>query len=126
MNYFGTIIEESLSDASILEGVKILSTKVEPITPRHQTPWLKQWTLHKVEVEESKAREFAQKASLYLDYSHKGAWYADFRNDLQHYIIFKDKIFLVQKGDREGYEQAKQYGLDLGIPQHQMGFPQNL
>jgi len=126
MNYFGTIIEESLSDASILEGVKIISTKVEPITPGHQTPWLKQWTLHKVEVEETKAKEFAQKVSLYLDYSHKNAWYADFRNDQQHYIIFKDKIFLVQKGDREAYEQAKKYGLDLGIPEHQVDFPQNL
>ena len=92
MNYFGTIIEESLSDASILEGVKVLSTKVEPVTANHQTPWLKQWTLHKVEVDEAKAREFAQKVSLYLDYSHKSSWYADFRNDKSHYIIFKDKI----------------------------------
>ena len=126
MNYTGTIIVESLLDAGVLAQVKILSTKVEPVTPAHHTPWLKKWTLHKVEIAEEAAKEVAQKISLYLDYSHKSAWYADFRNEAQHYIIFKDKIFVVKKGDKPGYEAVQNYGLSLGIPKHQVDFPQNL
>lgn len=38
MDYKGIIIEESLEDKSVLDEVKIVDTKVEPITPRHKTP----------------------------------------------------------------------------------------
>lgn len=126
MDYTGTIIEESLLNPSVLSGVKVLSTKVEAVGPGHQTPWLKQWTLHRVEVPEAKAREVAQKLSLSLDYGHKNAWYADFKNSESHFIIYKDKIFIVSKGDRAGYAAAKNYGLALGIPVHQVDFPENL
>jgi hypothetical protein len=45
-NYRGTIIEESLDNKDVLKKVQILNTKIEGITDKHQTPWLKQWTLH--------------------------------------------------------------------------------
>lgn len=67
MNYKGIIIEESLQDASLLKEVKILNTKVEPITPEHKTPWLKQWILHTVEIPEEKAQEIAEKISQSFD-----------------------------------------------------------
>ncbi len=57
MNYKGVIIEESLEDKAVLGQVKIVDTKVEPITPRHKTPWLTQWTLHTVEVPEADAQK---------------------------------------------------------------------
>lgn len=43
MNYKGVIIEESLTDNSVLGDVNIVSTKVEPVTEHHKTPHLKQW-----------------------------------------------------------------------------------
>lgn len=46
MNYKGVIIEESLNNKDVLENITALSTKIEPINEKHQTPWLKQWTLH--------------------------------------------------------------------------------
>lgn len=52
MNYKGVIIEESLQETSVLKEVTILSTKVERVTPKHKTSWLKQWTLHTVEIGE--------------------------------------------------------------------------
>lgn len=105
-----------------MSGVKILDTKVEPITEKHKTPWLKQWTLHKVEAEESKAGELALAISQTLDYSHKDAWYADFKNDKWHYIIFKDKIFKIGRNNTKGYGEAKAYGISLGIPEYQVDF----
>lgn len=122
MNYKGTIIEESLKDKSILSEIKILNTKIEPVTGKHQTPWLKQWTLHKVEIPENKAEKVAGEISKVLDYSHKSAWYADFKNPEWHYIIFKDRVFKIGRGDEVGYRKAKEYGMSLGIPKHQVDF----
>ncbi|MBM2820391.1 MAG: hypothetical protein HW405_151 [Candidatus Berkelbacteria bacterium] len=122
MNYIGTIIEESLEDKSILENVKILSTKVEDVTEKHQTPWLEKWTLDKVEVEESKVDEVSQKISESIDESHDHPWYADYKNKDWHYIIFPHKIFKIARADASGYAAAKRYGISLGIPEYQVDF----
>ncbi len=53
--FYGTIIEESLEDKTPLDYMEIISTKVEPITDKHKTPWVNQWTLHKVEIDADKA-----------------------------------------------------------------------
>ena len=54
MPYRGVIIEESLEDKDVLKEVRILSTKVEPVTEKHKTPRIKQWTLHTVEIPEDR------------------------------------------------------------------------
>jgi len=119
-NYFGTIIEESLDDQSVLKKVKIISTLVKKVNDKHKTPWLKQWTLHKVEVPTDKAGEIAEEISRALDKKH--AWYADFRNNTNHYIIFLNKIFFVDRTSQKQYDEAKDYGLALGIPEYQVDF----
>jgi hypothetical protein len=118
----GTIIEESLEDKSILDKLKIVSTKIEPITDRHQTPWVAQWTLHKVEIESNKAVSVAEELSKVIDHSHKSSWYADFKNEDTHYIIFRDKVFKIDRTNIEEYAEATKYGLTLGIPDYQLGF----
>ena len=122
MIYKGVIIEEGLNNTSILKDVSILETKVETVTPEHQTPWLKQWTLHTVEVPEEKAEDVAEKLSKSLDYSHNSSWYADFKNDKYHFIIFQDKVFKIKLDDAEGFKEAKRYGISLGIPEYQVDF----
>lgn len=119
-DYKGVIIEESLEKKDILRKVKILSTKVEKVIERHQTPWIAEWTLHTVLVPENKAGEIAEEVSKSLDSKHP--WYADFKNDTHHYIIFRDKVFFIDKKSREQYDEAKQYGISLGIPEHQVDF----
>jgi len=120
MNYKGTIIAESLENKDILRDVKILDTKVEVVIEEHKTPWLKQWTLHTVEIPEDQAKSFAEKISKALDSKH--SWYADFKNETNHYIIFKNKIFFIDKQNKEQYDEAKKYGLSLGIPEYQVDF----
>ena len=119
-NYFGTIIEESLDDKSVLKKVKVISTLVEKVNDKHKTPWLKKWTLHKVEVPEASAEETAAAISHSMDKKH--AWYADFRNQTHHYIIFLNKIFFVDRDSQKQYDAAKDYGLALGIPTYQVDF----
>lgn len=120
MDYKGVIIEESLENKDILKDVKILETKVEEVTEEHKTPWIKQWTLHTVEIPENQAKDVAEKISEALDSEHD--WYADFKNDTHHYIIFRNKIFFVDKQSKEQYDEAKKYGISLGIPEYQVDF----
>jgi len=121
--YRGVIIDESLVDKRALEQVRVLSTVVETITPEHATPWLKQWTLHTVEVPDDRIMEVVAALSRSLDAEHGGSWYADFKDDLWHFIVFKGKIFRVDLSDpAAGYRPVKEYGRGLGIPEHQLDF----
>jgi len=121
-NYAGTIIEESLENKDVLKRLNITSTKIEKVTDEHQTPWLSQWTLHAVEIPENEAEAIAKKISDCLDYSHGSSWYADFKNDRFHYIIYRGKIFKIDLRNPLLYKDAKQYGMSLGIPEYQVDF----
>lgn len=120
MNYKGVIIEESLENKDVFKDVAILSTKVEEVTEEHKTPWLKQWTLHTVEIPENKGEESSKKLSQALDSEH--AWYADFKNDQFHYVIFRSKVFKVNRSKPEEYNEVTKYGISLGIPDYQLDF----
>lgn len=121
MNYKGVIIEESLGDKSILKKVKVIGTKVEHITPEHKTPWLKQWTLHTVEIPEEKSVQIAQEISKSFDPQHPD-WYADYKNGKYHLIIYSGKIFKVDLQNPVLYKDAKAYGVSIGIPEYQVDF----
>jgi hypothetical protein len=121
MNYKGVIIEESLQDASVIKELKVLETKIEPITPEHKTPWLKQWTLHTVEIPEEKAEEVAEKISKSFDKGHLD-WYADYKNNKYHFIIYAGKVFRVDLANPVLYKDAKKYGISIGIPEYQVDF----
>ena len=121
MTYRGVIIEESLEDKSFLKEVRILETKIEPITPEHKTPWLKQWTLHTVEIPEENADKIALKISRSFDKKHF-SWYADYKNDKYHFIIYANKIFKVDLASPILYKDAKMYGISIGIPEYQVDF----
>ncbi|HEY4502851.1 MAG TPA: hypothetical protein VJC14_00215 [Candidatus Paceibacterota bacterium] len=123
--FTGTIIEESLEDKSVLDGIKITSTKVESITEKHKTPWVKQWTLHKVEIEPNEAQSIARQLNKALDSEHLHSWYADFKNENTHFIIFRDKVFKIDRTKEEEYAEATKYGLTLGIPDYQIDFQKN-
>ncbi|MFA5303368.1 MAG: hypothetical protein WC393_02420 [Candidatus Nanoarchaeia archaeon] len=123
MDFKGVIIEESLKDKEILKSVTILNTEVEKVTDEHQTSWLKRWTLHTIIVPEEMADKFAKKLSESLDDEHN--WYADFKNDSTHYIIFKNKVFKIDR-KRNEYEKVVKYGSSLGIPDYQLDFSSEL
>lgn len=119
-NFKGVIIEESLEDKDVLQKVKIMKTKIEQVTEKHKTPWIKQWTLHVVEIPENQANKVAKELSILLDRAH--AWYADFKNNSYHYIIFRNKVFKVDRSKPEQYGKVTTYGISLGIPDYQLDF----
>ena len=120
--FVGAIIEESLEDPSVLDEVEILRTSVEPVTPQHQTTWAEQLTLHEVQVPGDRADAIAQRLSDAIDREHPHAWYADFRDEKIHFVVFRDKVFRVDRSVQEDYVRAVSYGRSLGIPERQLDF----
>lgn len=121
MAFNGVIIEESLADKSVLNDVNTISTKVAPVTERHKTPWVKQWTMHTVEVADDKAAEVADKISKALDKDHD--WYADFKTETEHHVIYTGKVFhITDHRDKRQYDEATAYGVSIGIPDYQVDF----
>jgi len=119
-NFNGVIIEESLENKDVLQKVKIIKTKVEKVGEKHKTPWIKQWTLRTVEIFANQADEIAEELSKSLDSERN--WYADFKNGKFHYIIYRNKVFRVDRSKPEQYKKAVEYGLLLGIPDYQLDF----
>lgn len=125
MTFNGIIIEESLTDNSVLNDVNIISTKVEPVTEKHKTPWVKQWTMHTVEIPTDKVDEVAKKISKALDKEHD--WYADFKTETEHFVIYTDKVFhITDRTDKKQYDEATEYGISIGIPDYQVDFSPHL
>jgi len=116
------IIEESLENKSILGELRILETEVEKVTDRSKTPWLKLWTKHTVEVPEADAQAVAERLARIIDRKHGGSWYADFKNQRFHYIIFRDRIFKVDRRSKQQYDEVNRFGEALGIPSYQLDF----
>jgi hypothetical protein len=119
-NFIGVIIEESLENKDVLGKVKIIETNIEQVTEKHKTPWIKQWTLHTVEISGNQADIVAEELSKSLDSEHN--WYADFKNDKTHYIIFHGRVFKIDRASKEQYDEAAKYGISLGIPDYQVDF----
>lgn len=122
--FIGVIIEESLEKKDILKRLRIIKTKIEKVTKRHKSPWLKQWTLHTVDIPEDQAEAVAKELSASLDPKHE--WYADFKNEKTHFIIFRDRVFKIDRTRKEQYEEATKYGISLGIPDYQVDFAPNV
>lgn len=118
--FTGIIVEESLNDKKILKKLKIVKTEVEAVSEEHKTPWITKWTMHSVEIADDKAETVAEELSKVLDSEHD--WYADFKNDKTHYVIFRNKVFKVNRSKPEQYKQVIKYGVSLGIPDYQLDF----
>lgn len=117
-NYKGDIIEESLKNKGVLKGINIISRRVEEVTDEHQTPWLSQWTLDTIEVAENEAESLAEKLGKALDAEH--GWYIDYRNDKYHFVIFRDKVFKLDRNNKSDYDEMIKYGLSIGTPDYQL------
>ncbi len=120
MDYKGIIIEESLTDSSILKELQILEKEVEEVTEESNTPWLEKWTMYTVLIPEEKIEQYAQILSKQIDQNHCSDWYCDFKNEKYHYVIFSNKVFKLDRLKKEDYTCMKEYALKLGLPEYQL------
>ncbi len=72
------------------------------------------------DIKEEEADEIAEEIRKSLDKEHE--WYADYKNEATHYIIFRDKVFKINRTRKEEYQEATDYGVSVGIPDYQVDF----
>lgn len=120
MDYKGCIIEESLSDISIIGELEIVDTHISKTTAEDETPWLDRWTLQTVIIPENKVEEYCNRLSNLIDKTHISSWYCDFKNDKYHYVVFSNKIFKLDITKEQDYIDMRNYGIEIGVPEYQL------
>jgi len=112
----GLLLKESLVDLNILERLHI--TKIETWNvanaAEHQP---NVWTAMSFEVDNAEADAVAEELSHVLD---SPGWYIDAQQDEWVCVIFPDRIFKYQHGDRVGKAEAQAYAKAIGIPPSQI------
>lgn len=119
MNFTGLLLKESLEDEGVLDLVNI--TKTETWDVDNVDDWQpKVWTAIYFKGDEKQIDDIAQKMSQAI----KPRWYLNIsienNNKKTEYVIFRNKTFKYEKGDKEKSKQAKEYGRSLGIPESQL------
>ena len=120
MDYKGIIIEESLSNPNILEKLEIVHTAISNVTEKDETPWLDKWTMHTVLIKENEIDFYAEELSRLIDVKHCSNWYCDFRNEQFHYVVFRNKIFKLDRTNEQDYSNMREYAISLGLPEYQL------
>jgi hypothetical protein len=54
----------------------------------------------------------------------EGAWCADFRAGTDHVVVFANRVFRYRSGDTAGRAGAVAYGRTVGVPDHQLDWPE--
>ncbi|MBI2547580.1 MAG: hypothetical protein HYW23_04000 [Candidatus Aenigmarchaeota archaeon] len=88
MTWKGCIIEESLTDSSLLFGIKVIRTVIEENAEGKETIV---WNIHTVEVYNKEIDKVAEK----LERNLKLGWYAHFTDGHDLLIIFANKSFTI-------------------------------
>jgi len=103
----GVVIENSLSDTSILKKLDISNSWVDG-----------SWKLHEVIVSKEQAIGLA-------NYLADGPWYFHFweQGSDDVLVVFKNKIFEIKFSDKKTWKDALEYGKSIGIPSEQLDFP---
>lgn len=107
------IIEESLDDKTILKSVKIVDTRKSTLENEDEKGILH---FYDIQLDDKGKDEFVQRASSAI----KQGWYIHICKDKVMTIIFKGKYFSFNETQKDKIENAKKYGMSIGILKEQM------
>ncbi len=115
MVWKGVIIEESMENKELLNLVKIINTKRTTLEKESEKGTLQ---FHRIELEDEKKDEFVNKAKASL----REGWYIHICKDRSMVVIFRNKMFEFTEKQQDTLDQARNYGLSIGIIKEQMPF----
>jgi hypothetical protein len=110
MKYEGTIVEESLLDNRILNGLEILGVHISSAEAPED-----RWHLYKVAVSEDDIESLAKQ----LKPEH---WYMHFWSGDDVIAVFPSKTFKFIHSDKTTWQPAIEYGRSISIPEEQLDF----
>ena len=110
MEYKGMIVEESLEDNRILNGLRVVDFEIsDDDNPADR------WRVYTVLASDEDIEK--------LSNSIKSRWYMHFWNERNIVVIFRDKKFEFNYDDKSTWKDVTEYGLSIGIPEEQLDFP---
>jgi hypothetical protein len=109
----GVIIEESLSDLTLLNRVIIVGTVNRALEGGEDSSL----RFHKVGVPESQLETLIQIARARI----KSGWYIHLVNADVMKVIFSGRVFEIHAGDTDKFEEVRRYGMRQGIKEEQLG-----
>jgi len=115
MVWEGVIIEESLESKDLLKLAKTVKTKKSTLESEEEKGFLH---FHHAEVSDGKKEEFVEEAKNAI----KQGWYLHICKDGKMIVVFKGKSFEFTKLQKDKIEQAKKYGMSIGIIEEQVQF----
>lgn len=110
--YIGIVVEESLDDNRILNGLDIKKIHITG----HINP-TDRWHMYEVNV----SRKEIEQLSKHIIEN----WYMHFWKEKDIIAIFKDKTFEFNYENKETWKGVLEYGRSIGIPNEQLDFPIN-
>ena len=119
----GTLLAESLKIGAELSvaGLRLTLVSRRDVSASVSAVQPPVWTFLEFEADDAVAGPLAE--SLAQSLLAEGGWYADFRADDDHVVVFAGKVFCYQRGDQDGRAGAIDYGRAMGVPEHQLDWP---
>ena len=112
----GLILKESLEETSVLDSLRV--TRTETWQASNAAAYQPNtWTALSFEADERQADTLAEALSRSLK---PQGWYINASTATDVYVIFPNKVYKYRKGDSVQREEAKRYGLTVGIPESQL------
>jgi hypothetical protein len=119
----GTLLAESLQIGAELRvaGLRLTRVSRRDVAATASMSQPPVWTFLEFEADDDVAYPLAD--SLAQSLQEEGGWYADFGVGDDHVVVFAHKIFRYQRGDQGGRSAAMEYGRAMGVPEHQLDWP---
>jgi hypothetical protein len=119
----GTLLAESLKIGAELDVPGLTLTRVSrrDVSASVSAAQPPVWTFLEFEAGDDVAGPLADSlaGALLAD----GGWYADFEAGPDHVVVFAGKVFRYRRGDQRGRGEAMDYGRAMGVPEHQLDWP---
>jgi hypothetical protein len=115
MVWKGIVIKESLDDESILKLIKIIKSRRTTLENEKERGFL---TFLYIEVKDEDKNTFVNKAQSSI----KGGFYMHIVKENDMIVIYRNKVFEFSSEDFDRLEEARKYGLSIGILRDQMPF----
>lgn len=119
----GTLLAESLQIGAELSvpGLRLARVSRRDVSASVTADQPPVWTVLEFEADDDAADALAD--SLARSLLADGGWYADFQAGGDHVVVFAGKVFRYRRGDPGGRDEATEYGRRVGVPDHQLDWP---
>jgi len=117
MKFKGLLLKESLKDLEVLKLIKIVKEEKWDIPKERLADYQPNiWNAVYYEGDEKDYKTISKKLSKAMN----SKWYINMNTPTKEIVIFPEKIFEYEKGNKQKKEEAIKYGKSLGIPEKQL------